>query len=41
MGMEYDPTEEDVELWMDMADTDKDGKVYLTDYENLVLNSLK
>jgi len=26
---------------MEMADTDGDGKVYLPDYERLVLNSLK
>jgi Ca2+-binding EF-hand superfamily protein len=41
MGMTIEPTQEDVELWMEMADLDKDGKVYLSDYEDLILRSLK
>lgn len=28
-------------MWMEMADEDKDGKVYLVDYEALVLKSLR
>lgn len=41
MGMNYEPTKEDVEIWMQMTDSDGDGKVTLEDYENLVLDSLK
>lgn len=41
MGMTIDPTNEDVTMWMEMADLDGDGKVYLVDYEALVLKSLK
>lgn len=41
MGMSIEPTQEDVELWMEMADEDRDGKVYLKDYEALVIRSLK
>ena len=33
MGINYNPTEEDVKLWMEMTDTDKDGKVTLENYE--------
>ncbi|CAD8137352.1 unnamed protein product [Paramecium pentaurelia] len=41
MGMSIEPTQEDVELWMEMADEDRDGKVFLKDYEALVIRSLK
>ncbi|CAD8146004.1 unnamed protein product [Paramecium pentaurelia] len=41
MGMKIEPTNEDVEMWMEMADEDRDGKVYLIDYEALVLKSLR
>ncbi|CAK72667.1 unnamed protein product (macronuclear) [Paramecium tetraurelia] len=41
MGMKIEPTREDIEMWMEMADQDRDGKVYLIDYESLVLKSLK
>ncbi|CAD8140305.1 unnamed protein product [Paramecium octaurelia] len=41
MGMKIEPTREDVEMWMEMADQDRDGKVYLIDYEDLVLKSLR
>lgn len=39
--MTIEPTNEDVEMWMEMTDLDRDGKVYLTDYEAFVLMSLK
>ena len=39
--MTIEPTQEDVELWMEMADTDKDGKVSLVDYEDLIIKGLK
>lgn len=34
MGMDnYEPTEEDVTIWIEMTDSDGDGKVTLEDYE--------
>ena len=33
-------TREDVKTWLDMTDTNRDGKVTLDEYENLVLRSL-
>ncbi|CAD8064415.1 unnamed protein product [Paramecium primaurelia] len=42
MGMnDYEPTKEDVVIWIQMTDTDGDGKVTLEDYEQLVLDSLR
>ncbi|CAD8142665.1 unnamed protein product [Paramecium octaurelia] len=41
MGMTIEPTQEDVDLWMEMADTDQDGKVSLVDYEDLILRGLR
>ncbi|CAK94890.1 unnamed protein product (macronuclear) [Paramecium tetraurelia] len=42
MGMnDYQPTKEDVTIWIQMTDTDGDGKVTLEDYEQLVLDSLR
>lgn len=35
-----DPSEEDVEQWIEMTDSDGDGKVTLDDYEQLVMRSL-
>ncbi len=32
MGMNYNPTQEDIERWMAMTDLDGDGKVNLEDY---------
>ena len=32
MNLNYDPTKEDIDGWMEMADTDHDGKVTLEDY---------
>ena len=29
----YEPTEEDVTIWIEMTDSDGDGKVTLEDYE--------
>ncbi len=39
--MNYEPTQEDVLIWIKMTDSDGDGRVTLEDYENLVLKSLK
>ena len=33
MGVSYEPTSEDVRVWMKMTDSDGDGKVTLQDYE--------
>jgi hypothetical protein len=33
MGMKYEPTAEDVQMWIEMTDSDGDGKVILEDYE--------
>lgn len=41
MGSEITPTQEDVRTWMDMTDSDGDGKVTLQDYERLVVSSLE
>ena len=38
--MEFEPTREDVESWMKMADLDGDGRVTLEDYERLIISSL-
>lgn len=37
----YQPTRDDVKSWMDVVDTDRDGKVSLPDYEVFVIRSLK
>lgn len=39
--MNYEPTSEDVKIWIQMTDSDGDGKVTLEDYEALVIRSLK
>lgn len=36
-----EPSQEDVDLWMEMVDTDNDGKVFIEDYEAYVLKSLQ
>lgn len=41
MGLSKVPTYEDVKIWMHMTDTNKDGKVSLSEYEDLVIRSLK
>jgi Ca2+-binding EF-hand superfamily protein len=41
MGMDYNPTKEDIDSWMAMTDLDGDGKVNLEDYERLILASLE
>lgn len=41
MGMNVTPTKNDVENWMLMTDTNKDGKVSLEEFENLVIRSLQ
>jgi len=34
-------TKDDVEIWLDMSDTNKDGKVDLDEYEDVVIKSLE
>lgn len=42
MGMkEYQPSREDCEIWLQMTDTNNDGKVSLQEYTDLVIKSLK
>ena len=41
MGMNYEPTQDDVSTWIRMTDSDGDGRVTLEDYESLVLRNLK
>lgn len=31
--MKYEPSEEDVKMWIEMTDSDGDGQVTLEDYE--------
>lgn len=38
--MPYTVTNEDVISWMFMADKDRDGKVYLRDFQDVLLDSL-
>ena len=33
-------SEEDIEIWLEMADSNRDGGVSLNEYEQLVINSL-
>ena len=37
----FAPSAGDVKIWLDMADTDRNGQVNLEEYENLVLKSLQ
>jgi Ca2+-binding EF-hand superfamily protein len=41
LGMNYNPTQEDIQSWMQMTDLDNDGKVNLEDYERLIISSLE
>jgi hypothetical protein len=42
MGMmNYKPTKEDIRTWMLMTDTDKDGRISLAEYEDIVISSLE
>jgi hypothetical protein len=40
MGVNYNPSVDDVRSWMQMTDENQDGKVSLEEYEHLVLRSL-
>ena len=42
IGLEnFSPSEEDIRVWIQMTDTNKDGKVSLEEYEGLVIKSLE
>ena len=42
MGMtNYTPSKDDVSSWLDMGDTNKDGKVSLEECEEVVISSLR
>lgn len=42
MGMNnYAPSREDVRSWMAMSDSNRDGRVSLQEYEELIIRSLK
>lgn len=42
MGIEnFTPSEEDVKVWMQMTDSNKDGRISLEEYEGLVIKSLE
>jgi Ca2+-binding EF-hand superfamily protein len=41
MGMNYNPTENDIKQWMNMTDTDSDGQISLPEFEELVIKSLE
>ena len=42
MGMNnYSPTEEDINVWLYMADANQDGRVSLEEYECLIIRSLR
>lgn len=41
VGVEYEPTEEDVYQYIEMMDLDKDGRISRVEYEIFVLNSLR
>lgn len=40
MGQTFIPTKDDVDSWMKMTDTNRDGKVTFQEYEDLVFMSL-
>lgn len=40
LNMDYDPTPMDIQAWMDMTDTDKDGRVSLNEFEQAIIRSL-
>lgn len=39
--MNYNPSADDVKIWMDMTDENRDGKVTLEEYEAVVIRSLQ
>ncbi|CAD8213581.1 unnamed protein product [Paramecium octaurelia] len=41
LNIEFEPTPQDVQAWMDMTDTDCDGKVALQDFEQSIIRSLQ
>ncbi|KAM3143135.1 hypothetical protein pb186bvf_004721 [Paramecium bursaria] len=41
LNIEFDPTPADVQAWLEMTDTDYDGKVTLQDFEQSIIKSLQ
>ena len=41
MGQQYTPTAEDIKSYMKMVDTNRDGRVSLEEFEEIILRSLK
>ncbi len=41
MNVQFQPSQNDINTYMNMVDTNKDGIISLEEYEQLVLNSLK
>lgn len=41
MGINYEPTKEDIDLWMQMTDSNQDKQVSIEEFEELVLRSLE
>jgi len=40
MGLKFTPSDEDVKIYIQMADKNGDGKVSLSEYEAVVIKSL-
>lgn len=41
MGQNYQPSKDDVRTYMKMVDSDGDGKITLSQFEEIILRSLK
>ena len=41
LGVDFKPTQQDIDSYMKMVDINKDGLISLDEYEQLVLKSLK
>ena len=40
MNLDYQPQQTDINLWMEMTDTNKDGLITLQEFQALVIKSL-
>jgi|LauGreDrversion4_2_1035121.scaffolds.fasta_scaffold3513934_1 hypothetical protein len=41
MNINITPTPDDIVCWMEIADTNKDGKVSIEEFEDLIIKSLE